>query len=115
MSNDDNTNPQLYKNHRRAIGANFMKKLCKKYDDAKRKGEATMFTVDELWKDNDDLSAFAQEQIAPLVIRFFRDELGYIIQYPDNRISITDKGRQHCGDPDESFTLPESYQPSKIR
>ena len=92
-----------------------MKKLCEKHDDAKRKGESTMFTVDELWKDNDDLSAFAQDQIAPLVIRFFRDELWYIIQYPDNRISITDKGGQHCGDPDESFTLPESYQPSKIR
>ncbi len=53
MSNDDNTHPQLYKNHRLTIGANFMKKLCEKYDDAKRKGEATMFTVDELWKDND--------------------------------------------------------------
>lgn len=73
-----------------------------------------MFTVDELWKDIDDLSAFAQDQIALLLIRFFRDELGYIIEYPDNRISIIDKGRQHCGDTDESFTLPESYQPSKI-
>ena len=47
-----------------------MKKLCKKYDDAKRKGEATMFTLDELWKDNDDLSAFSQDLIAPLVRRF---------------------------------------------
>ena len=90
MSNDDNTNPQLYKSHRRTIGVNFMKKLCEKHDDAKRKGESTMFTVDELWINNDDLPAFAQDQIAPLVIRFFRDELGYIIQYPDNRISITD-------------------------
>ncbi len=63
-------------------------------------------------KDNDDLSAFSRDQIAPLVTRFLRDELGYIIQYPDNRISITE--RQHCGDPDESFTLPKSCQPSKI-
>lgn len=115
MSNDNNTNSQLYENHRRTIGANFMKILCEKHDDAKRKGQPTMFAVDELWKDNDDLSAFAQDQIAPLVIRFFGDELGYITRYPDNRISITDKGRQHCGDPDESFTLPETYQPSKIR
>ena len=50
-----------------------------------------MFTVDELWKDNDYLSAFAQDQLAPLVIRFFGDELGYIIRYPDDRISVTDK------------------------
>lgn len=114
MSNDDNTNQQqLYENHRRTIGANLMKELCEKNDDAKRKGEPTMFSVDELWKDNADLSAFAQEQIAPLAIRFFRDELGYIIQHPDGRISLTDTGRQHCGDPDESFTLSENYQPSK--
>jgi hypothetical protein len=113
MSNDDNTNSRLYENHRRTIGVNFMKELCEKHDDAKRRGESTMFTIDELWKDNDDLSSFDQDQIAPLVIRFFRDELGYIIQYPDKRISITDKGRQHCGDPDESFTLSERYQPSK--
>ena len=113
MSNDDNTNSQLYENHRRTIGANFMKTLCEKHDDAKRKGQSTMFAVDELWKDNDDLSAFDQDQIAPLAIKFFRDELGYIIQHPDKRISITDKGREHCRDPDESFTLSESYQPVK--
>jgi len=113
MSNNNNTNSQLYENHRRTIGANFMKILCEKHDDAKRKGQPTMFAVDELWKDNADLSAFAQEQIAPLAIRFFRDDLGYIIQHPDGRISLTDTGRQHCGDPDESFTLSESYQPSK--
>ena len=113
MSDDHNTNPQLYENHRRTIGANFMKKLCEKIDDARRKGESTMISVDELWKDNADLSAFAQDQIAPLAIRFFRDELGYIIQHPDGRISLTDVGRQHCGDPNEAFTLSESYQPSK--
>ncbi len=29
-----------------------------------------MFTVDELWKDNDDLSVFSQDQITPFVTRF---------------------------------------------
>ena len=29
ISNDDNTYPQLYKNHRHTIGANSMKKLRK--------------------------------------------------------------------------------------
>jgi hypothetical protein len=43
MSNDDNTNQQqLYENHRRTIGANLMKELCGKNDDAKRKGEPTI-------------------------------------------------------------------------
>jgi hypothetical protein len=47
MSNDDNTNPILYENHRRIIGNNYMKKLCEN-DDAKLKGEPTIFSLEEL-------------------------------------------------------------------
>jgi hypothetical protein len=55
-----------------------MKKLCEKDDDAKLKDESTIFCLEELWNDANLSTVFTQEQIAPLAIRFFQDDLGYI-------------------------------------
>jgi hypothetical protein len=33
-----------------------------------------------------------QEEVAPLAIRFFQDDLGYIKQDPDGKISLTNLG-----------------------
>ena len=38
------------KNHRRIIGASFMKKPCEKDDHGKRKDESTIFGLNKLWK-----------------------------------------------------------------
>jgi hypothetical protein len=98
----------LHEGNRRTIGSNFMKTLCEKNSNAERNGTNNRFTIDELWV---SLGGFNQEKVAPLAIRFFQRELRYIIQHKDGTISLTHIGRQHCGDPDQAFTLPEDYQP----
>jgi hypothetical protein len=98
----------LHEGNRRTIGSNFMKTLCEKNYNAERNGTNNLFTIDELWT---LLGGFNQEKVAPLAIRYFRDELRYISQHRDGTISLTQLGKQHCGDADQTFTLPEDYQP----
>jgi hypothetical protein len=98
----------LHEGNRRIIGSKFMKTLCKKNSNAERNGTTNRFRIDELWE---SLGGFNQEMVAPLAIRYFRDEMRYIIQHKDGTIGITQLGKQHCGDRDQAFTLPEDYQP----
>jgi hypothetical protein len=103
-------NPMLYEQHRRTIGAGFIKKLCKEdYDSRRNRGQPAALTVTEIWKDN--LGSFDRDKVAPLAVRFFRDEKHYITQSNDGRISLTEIGRQHCNDEDKDLALPEHYQP----
>ena len=100
---------KLYEQHRRTIGAGFMRKLCKEDDDSIRnKGRPAALSVTEIWRDN--LGSFDQDKVAPLAVRFFRDKKHYIIQGNDGKISLTEIGRQHCNDEDKDLTLPEYYQ-----
>lgn len=103
-------NPRLNERDRRTIVASFIKKLCKEDDESRRnKGQPAALTVTEIWKDN--LGGFGQDKVAPLAIRFFRDDKHYIIESNDGKISLTEIGRQHCNDEDKDLALPEHYQP----
>lgn len=56
------------------------------------------------------LSSRTQNQAAHLVVYYFRS-LGYITH--NGRISLTYSVRQHCDEPDENFTLPETINHHK--
>jgi hypothetical protein len=49
----------------------------------------------------------------PLPVHYFYS-IGFITVNDEGKIAITRKGKNHCNDPDDSFTLPESSQAPEI-
>ena len=83
-----------------------MKTLCERTHQAENEGKEIWFTIAELWK---QLSAFGFEAVWPLPDHYFYT-VGFITINDEGKIAITREGKNHCNDPDDSFTLPEYYQ-----
>jgi hypothetical protein len=49
----------------------------------------------------------------PLPVHYFYT-IGFITVNDKGKIAIIREGKNHCNDPDDPFTLPESYQAPEI-
>lgn len=95
------SSPILTERDRHIIASRFMQRLCELDSKAARLGQNREFTIDRIW--DDFLSAYNKDIVAPFVIFYFDNELGYIKELPDKKINLTLKGSEHCKD---EFILP---------
>jgi Domain of unknown function (DUF4062) len=95
------SSPILTERDRRIIATRFMQRICEIDLDAISWGRSREFAIDQIW--DDYLGAYNKEIVAPFVIFYFDNELGYIHELPNKKISITSKGKEHCKD---EFVLP---------
>jgi len=95
------SSPILTKMDRRIIATRFMHRLCELDSHATTLAQSREFTIDEIW--DNYLGGFNKEIVAPFVIYYFENELGYITQHPNKKVSITIQGRNHCTG---QFVLP---------
>ena len=95
------SSPILTERDRRIIASRFMKRLCELDSNAISLDRSREFTIDQIW--DNYLGAYNKEIVAPFVIFYFENELGYIHELPNNKITITSKGKNHCK---EQFVLP---------
>lgn len=86
--------------YRRTLPTRYMKNLCKLDYDARRNGEPDEFTKEELWG---EFGGFNIQNVYPVIEHLFLNNLGYITKGPNERISLTKEGRQHCK---QDFILP---------
>ncbi|MGD9534585.1 MAG: hypothetical protein AB7V56_12565 [Candidatus Nitrosocosmicus sp.] len=91
--------PILNQRDRRILGTRFMSKLCE-LDKQNLNGK---FTREQIWKDN--LSAFAIEVVYPIVLNHFKHTLKYVEVDKDDKVSLTQAERDHCG---QEIIIPES-------
>ena len=83
----------LNERDRRTLPNRFMKNLCKLDYHARRNGEPDEFTREELWN---ELGGYNLQNVYPVMEQFFLNNLGYITKGQNERISLTNEGRQHC-------------------
>jgi hypothetical protein len=95
------SNPILTESDRRIIASRFMERLCELDSNAIRLDRSRQFTIDQIW--DNYLGAYNKEIVAPFVIFYFENELGYIHELPNKKITIKSKGKNHCK---EQFVLP---------
>ena len=93
--------PILTERDRHIIATRFIQRLCELDSHAISQGRSRGFTVDEIW--DNYLSGFNKEIVAPFVIFYFENELGYVQQHANGKVSITLEGGNHCT---EQFVLP---------
>jgi uncharacterized protein DUF4062 len=95
------SSPILTERDRGMIATRFLHRLCELNSQAESLARNREFTIDEIW--DNYLGGFSKEIVAPFVIYYFENELRYIRQHPNGRVSITGEGRKHCA---ELFVLP---------
>ena len=95
------SSPILTEGDRKIIATRFINRLCDLDSYAIRQGPGREFTVGEIW--DNYLSGFNKEVVAPFVIFYFENELGYIQQHANGNVSLTLEGRKHCKG---QFVLP---------
>jgi hypothetical protein len=93
--------PILTERDRQIIATRFMQQLCDLDSHAISLGQNGEFTIDEIW--DSYLGGYNKEVVAPFVIFYFVNELGYLRQLTNKKVIITSEGRNHCG---EEFVLP---------
>ena len=95
------SSPILTERDRQIIATRFMQRLCDLDSHAISLGQREEFTIDEIW--NSYLGGYNKEIVAPFVIFYFENELGYLRQLTNKKVIITSEGRNHCG---EEFVCP---------
>jgi hypothetical protein len=90
----------LNERDRKILGTRYLHALCKKMNIEQREGP---FFKYEIYKDA-EIGAYNSEVVIPLIIEKLK-KLKYIREDKDERISITNLGREHCKD---EVTLDES-------
>jgi Domain of unknown function (DUF4062) len=95
------SSPILTERDRQIIATRFMQRLCDLDSHAISLAQSREFTIDEIW--DGYLGGYNKEIVAPFVIFYFENELGYLRQLTNKKVIITSKGRNHCG---EEFVLP---------
>jgi hypothetical protein len=93
--------PILTGRDRQIIATRFMQRLCDLDSRAISLGQSGEFTIDEIC--DGYLGGYNKEIVAPFVIFYFENELGYIRQLTNKKVSMTSEGRNHCR---EEFVLP---------
>jgi len=95
------SSPILTERDRYIIATRFLKRLCELDYHAISLNQSREFTIDEIW--DYYLGGYNKEIVAPFVIFYFENELGYVRQLPSKKVSITSEGKKHCT---EEFVLP---------
>jgi hypothetical protein len=95
------SSPILTERDRQIIATRFMQRLCDLDSHAISLAQSREFTIDEIW--DGYLGGYNKEIVAPFVIFYFENELGYLRQLTNKKVIITSKGINHCG---EEFMLP---------
>jgi hypothetical protein len=90
----------LTERDRQIIATRFMQRLCDLDSQAINLGQSREFTIDEIW--DGYLGGYNKEIVAPFVIFYFENALGYIRQLTNKKVSIMSECRDHCG---EEFVL----------
>ena len=94
------SSPILTERDRQIIATRFLQRLCDLDSNAISLGQSGEFTRDEIW--DDYLGGYNKEIVAPFVIFYFENELGYIRQLTNKKVRITSEGKNHCR---EEFVL----------
>jgi hypothetical protein len=95
------SSPILTERDRQIIATTFIQRLCDLDSHAISLGRSAEFTIDEIW--DGYLGGYNKDIVAPFVIFYFENELGYIRQLTNKNVSVTPEGRNHCR---EEFVLP---------
>lgn len=95
------SSPILTERDRHIIATRFIQRLCDLDSHATSLGRSVEFTIYEIW--DGYLGGYNKEIVAPFVIFYFENELGYIHQLTNKKVSLTSEGRNHCR---EEFVLP---------
>lgn len=95
------SSPILTERDRRFIASRFMERLCELDYASISWDRSREFTIDEIW--DNYLGGYNKEIVAPFVVFYFEKELGYVLQHPNKKVSITSTGKKHCKD---EFVLP---------
>ena len=95
------SSPILTERDRQIIATTFIQRLCDLHSHAISLGRSAEFTIDEIW--DGYLGGYNKEIVAPFVIFYFENELQYVHQLANKKVSMTSEGRNHCG---EEFVLP---------